>query len=179
VECQRNLLELESELGFVAGPEDVIFKIASFQAHMSSCISLPLQKGFAKFLTVDSDMVFRKGICQHLLTKRNIIVKSFQELPGFKDLIWEIPMGGFYFFVNISNYLGKQPKNLNNGEVETGVISNDEELALYLLKTAKVVTVPGSRFERPNHLRIAFASSNIDWIKKGMQFLSDALERLE
>jgi aspartate/methionine/tyrosine aminotransferase len=52
------------------------------------------------------------------------------------------------------------------------------DLAIYLLES-DVVCIPGSKFERPNHLRIAYASSSLEEIEKGCEALSAALLRLE
>ncbi len=58
-----------------------------------------------------------------------------------------------------------------------GHINTDEDLALYLLKTANVVTIPGSKFYRPGHLCFAYAV-NFQTIETGIACLAEALDRL-
>ena len=60
---------------------------------------------------------------------------------------------------------------------EDGVLDTDEVLALYLIENANVVTVPGSKFQRPGYLRFAYAVSP-ETIKVGIQRLAEALNRL-
>ena len=72
---------------------------------------------------------------------------------------------------NIQGYLGKKTTTGN-------IIQNDQDLALYLLKTANVVTIPGSKFDRSGHLRLAYAINPIT-IEIGIQQMAKALDQLQ
>ena len=87
-----------------------------------------------------------------------------------KDAVWERPSGAFYFFPDMRRYCGRWTP-------EGERLNTDEELALYLIESANVVTVPGSKFQRPGHLRFAYAVS-LETINVGMERLVEALDRL-
>ena len=81
-------------------------------------------------------------------------------------------MGGFYLFPNFSNFLNK--RRPDDGKL----ICSDEDLAMYLLQKAFVVTIPGSKFSKPNHLRIVYLRS-FEMIESGFKQLAKALENLK
>lgn len=56
-------------------------------------------------------------------------------------------------------------------------ITTDKDLALYLLRKAKVVTIPGSEFQRPGHLRICYARDEATLLA-GLHAMNDALALL-
>jgi len=83
------------------------------------------------------------------------------EIAGVKV---NLPQGAFYFFPDISAFLGKKTSG--------GTIINDSnELALYLLDKAHVATVAGSAFGSPNCLRLSYATSESQ--------ISEALTRIK
>ena len=155
-------------LGFVAGPEVVMGAIANVEGNTSSCVNLPTQKGYAHFLRKDADLRLRHQIRDALLVRREALVKRFSELV--KGAVWERPTGAFYFFPDMRLYCGRRtPKGQ--------FLNTDEELALYLIESANVVTVPGSKFQRPGHLRFAYAVS-LETINIGIERLAEALYQL-
>ena len=58
------------------------------------------------------------------------------------------------------------------------IIQDDQDLTLYLLNSANVVTILGSKFDCPGHLRLAYAV-NPSTIEIGVQCLAEALNRLQ
>ena len=155
-------------LGFIAGPETVIAAIANVEGNTSSCVNLPTQKGYAHFLRKDADLRLRYEIRDALCIRRDALVKRFSELVA--DAVWECPSGAFYFFPNMRAYCGRHTP-------QGQFIDTDETLALYLIEDANVVTVPGSKFQRPGHLRFAYAVS-LETIDVGIQRLAAALNQL-
>ena len=155
-------------LGFVAGPEAVMRAIANVEGNTSSCVNLPTQKGYAHFLRKDTDLRLRHQIRDALLVRREALMKRFSELV--EGAVWECPTGAFYFFPDMHLYCGRRtPKGQ--------FLNTDEELALYLIESANVVTVPGSKFQRPGHLRFAYAVS-LETINTGIERLAEALHQL-
>ncbi len=155
-------------LGFIAGPEAVMGVIANVEGNTSSCVNLPTQKGYAHFLRKDADLRLRYQIRDALCVRRDALMKRFSELV--KDTVWDRPSGAFYFFPDMRLYCGRRtPKGQ--------LLDTDEALALYLIKSANVVTVPGSKFQRPGHLRFAYAVS-LETINTGIDRLAEALDRL-
>ncbi len=155
-------------LGFIAGPEAVMRTIANVEGNTSSCVNLPTQKGYAHFLRKDANLRLRYQIRDALYVRREALMKRFSELV--KEAIGERPSGAFYFFPDMRLYCGRRTP-------EGELLNTDEALALYLIKSANVVTVPGSKFQRPGHLRFAYAVS-LETINAGIQQLAEALDRL-
>ena len=155
-------------LGFIAGPRAVMGTIANVEGNTSSCVNLPTQKGYAHFLRKDADLRLRYEIRDALCIRRDALVKRFSELVA--DTVWERPSGAFYFFPDMRAYCGRRTP-------QGQFIDTDEALALYLIENANVVTVPGSKFQRPGHLRFAYAVS-LETINTGIEHLAEALDRL-
>lgn len=72
------------------------------------------------------------------------------------------PTGAFYLFPDVSEYLGER-------------FADDDALAAYLLREAKVAVVPGSAFGAPGHLRVSFSTSEAD-IAQGFAQIKAALQ---
>ena len=156
-------------LGFIAGPKAVMQTVANVEGNTSSCVSLPTQKGYAQFLRKDSDLRLRYQIRDALDVRREALMRCFSGLV--KGAVWEQPLGAFYFFPDMRLYCGRRtPKGKP--------LNTDEALAVYLIEVANVVTVPGSKFQRPGHLRFAYAVS-LETINAGIERLADALDRLD
>jgi aspartate aminotransferase len=155
-------------LGFIAGPEATIQVIANVEGNTSSCVNLPTQKGYAHFLRKDTDLRVRHQIRDVLCVRRDALVDRFSVLV--KEAAWERPSGAFYFFPDMRRYCGRRTP-------EGQLLDTDEALALYLIEEANVVTVPGSKFQRPGHLRFAYAVS-LETIDGGIQRLAKALDQL-
>ena len=155
-------------LGFIAGPEAVMGTVANVEGSTSSCVNLPTQKGYAHFLRKDADLRLRYEIRDALCVRRDALIRRFSELV--KDAVWECPSGAFYFFPDIRRYCGRRTPDGQR-------LDTDEALALYLIESANVVTVPGSKFQRPGHLRFAYAVS-LETINAGIQRLAEALDQL-
>ena len=155
-------------LGFIAGPEEVVQTIANVEGNTSSCVNLPTQKGYAHFLRKDADLALRYQIRDTLYVRRDALIKRFSELV--QDAAWEAPSGAFYFFPDMRCYCCRRTP-------EGHLLNTDEELAHYLIESANVVTVPGSKFQRPGHLRFSYAVS-VETINTGIQRLAEALNQL-
>lgn len=155
-------------LGFIAGPELTMQVMANVEGNTSSCVNLPTQRGYAHFLRKDTDLRVRHQIRDALCVRRDVLTERFNSLVG--AAVWKRPSGAFYFFPDMHNYYGRRTP-------EGQVLDTDEALALYLIENANVVTVPGSKFQRPGHLRFAYAVS-LETINTGVERLAAALNRL-
>ena len=156
-------------LGFVAGPETILQTIAIVEGNVSSCVNLPTQKGYAHFLQQDTNLQLRYEIRDQLRQRRDLLLQRFRQL--IDQAIWDPPSGAYYFFPDMHAYLGKKTP------IGT-IIQNDQDLTLYLLNSANVVTIPGSKFDCPGHLRLAYAV-NPSTIEIGIQHLAEALNCLQ
>lgn len=155
-------------LGFVAGPQPSIETLAIVQGNATSCVNLPTQKGYARFLREDADRTLRHAIRDELLARRDRLLAGFA--AAAPEAVWHAPRGAFYFFPDLRAYLGRR-------DASGHVVTTDLELSRYLLETSQVVATPGSLFQCAGHLRFAFARS-FETIECGMQRLGEALAGL-
>jgi aspartate aminotransferase len=95
--------------------------------------------------------------------RRDIVYKLLKEIPGLKT---NYPDGAFYFFPDISYYIGK------------GGIKNSTDLCMYLLDKGHVGLVPGDAFGDDNHIRISYAASE-DKLTEAMKRIKNALAELK
>jgi len=166
-------------LGFVAGPAHVVHATADITGHTVSCNNLPIQLGYMNFLKSDKDMKQRLHIRDILEAKADIFYKLCCSLPGLSKCRISEPQGAFYFFPDISKYIGLKIASKENLRSESDkIIKGDDELAEFILKEAGVVCLAGSKFGKPGYLRFAFAAIPVDQMKLGLHSLSNALLRL-
>jgi aspartate aminotransferase len=90
-------------------------------------------------------------------------------LKDFPLMQCSVPDGAFYIFPSVKKYFGSK-----NGDT---VISNADELCMYLLNEAHVSTVTGSAFGNPDCIRISFANS-MEKIEEGFKRIKSGLEKL-
>jgi len=72
-------------------------------------------------------------------------------------------------FINVAEYFGK-----SDGET---IISNDNDLCMYLLNKGHVALVPGSAFGSPECIRISYATSD-DKLKEACVRIKNTLANL-
>jgi len=142
-------------IGYAAGNKEIIKKMKTLQSQSTSCASSVSQA--AATIALDS-------ICNELpmMNKEYKLRHDFviSELNQINDVECKPTDGTFYVFPSFKKYIEK-----NNH------ISNDTELALFVLEKAKIAVVPGSAFGIEGHLRISIA---ID-----MKSLQEAMKRLK
>lgn len=152
-------------LGFAAGPMEIINAADMIQSHSTSNVSsISQHAAIAAFSKVESDVT--KMV--HAFDERRRFVISF--LAGIKGLTFTEPHGAFYIFPKIDYFYGTATDGTR--------ITNSNELALYLLRTAHVATVPGKGFEAEDFIRISYANS-MDNIKTGLSKIKKSLEEIE
>ncbi len=101
------------------------------------------------------------------LKRRDLVYGLLQEIPGIKNYV---PNGAFYFFPDISAYLGKS----YNGRA----IQTSDDLSMFLLEDALVSTVGGDAFGAPDCIRISYAASEAD-LKEAMKRIKESLAKLK
>lgn len=99
--------------------------------------------------------------------RKNLIVSLARQIPGLEV---NDPEGAFYLFPKCSSYFGKKDGG--------NVISDSNDMALYLLDKAHVATVCGDAFGAPGYFRISYATDE-DSIRKAMQRIAEALAKLK
>ena len=98
--------------------------------------------------------------------RRDLVYGLLTEIDGIKV---NLPDGAFYFFPNVSAFLGK---SFNGTPINTA-----EELSLYILNEAHVSTVTGEAFGNPDCIRISYAASEEE-LKTAMTNIKTALSKL-
>ena len=95
--------------------------------------------------------------------RRDLVYDLIKEIPGFKV---NYPKSAFYFFPDISFYIGK---TICNKEIK-----NADDFAMLLLEEAHVGSVGGVSFGNPNCIRFSYATSEENLIK-AMRRIKDFL----
>ena len=98
--------------------------------------------------------------------RRGLVFDLLKDIPGFEV---NMPQGAFYFFPNVSDYIGKSSSSVK--------INSINDLCLYLLEDARVSLVTGEAFGDPACLRLSYAASEED-LKKALSRVKESLARL-
>lgn len=144
-------------VGYLTGPAQVVDAMHRMQEEVVSCPVTFVQYGALAALTGPQDCV-SDMICEYD-RRRRFIVDGLSSIEGVRCLE---PAGAFYAFPDVSSF---------------GLSS--VAMAKYLLKEAKVVTVPGDAFgpSGEGFLRLSYASDISD-LEVGLERLRDGLRRL-
>lgn len=86
--------------------------------------------------------------------RRNLVYQLLQDIKGFK---YNLPESAFYFFPDISYFIGKN--------IEGELIKDADDFAMSLLVNAHVGCVGGTSFGNPNCIRFSYAASENDLIE--------------
>ena len=146
-------------IGYAAGNSDIIKKMKTLQSQSTSCASSISQAAACSAL---SNTCEEMPIMNNEYKKRHDYVVS--ELNKIEGVECRPTDGTFYVFPSFKKFI----------EVSNS-ITNDSELALYILEKAKVAVVPGSAFGVEGHIRISIAI-DLDSLRKAMDRLHSALE---
>jgi len=138
-------------IGYIVTNKETSSQFAKLNLFLNSCPNSIAQKAAVIALREHQEVVSR--MVEEYRLRRDFVVKRLNEMKGIRTLT---PRGAFYAFPNISA-LGKSSR----------------EIALHLIDTCGVATVPGSAFgvHGEGHLRIAYANSTKN--------LQEAMRRIE
>ena len=149
-------------VGYVAAPLEVAKACDKLQGQFTSATNSIAQRAAIVALTSDLKPTFE--MVEAFKMRRAKVMQLLSEIEG---IVCSEPPGAFYVFPNVKFYFGKKtPKG--------DLISNADELCMYLLNTAHVSSVTGSAFGEPDCIRLSFANS-IENIEKGFAKLKMAL----
>jgi aspartate aminotransferase len=148
-------------VGYIGASKEVAQACDKIQGQFTSATCSIGQK--AMHAAADMDPSSIHPMREAFKKRRDIVYKLLKEIPGIKT---NYPDGAFYFFPNISYYIGK------------GGIKNSTDLCMYLLDKGHVGLVPGDAFGDDNHIRISYAASE-DKLIEAMKRIKDALAELK
>lgn len=152
-------------IGYSACPNWLATACEKIQGQMTSGANSMAQKASVTALQTDpSEYHF---MIDEFRKRRDLVYSLITNIPGFKV---NYPKAAFYFFPDISFYIGK---TLNGT-----VIKDADDFAMFLLENAKVGTVGGVSFGNPNCIRFSYAASEKE-LTEAMKRIHEFLEKVE
>jgi len=151
-------------LGYIAAHPLIVKGCEKLQGQFTSGTNSIAQRAAIDALTGDLQPSLK--MTEEFTNRRKKMLKLLAEIPGIKC---SEPDGAFYVFPVVKEYFGK--KNGND------VMTNADDLCMYLLNNAYVSTVTGSAFGEPTCIRLSFANSMKN-IENGLARIKDAFEKL-
>jgi aspartate aminotransferase len=141
-------------IGYAGGPADLIKAMKKVQSQSTSNPASISQVAAQSALEGEQSCI--QPMIKAFRERHNYVVDALNRIPGVVCLPAD---GTFYCFPHMQTVIDRLDQ-----------VSDDIELAEYLLDKAGVALVPGSAFGAPGYVRISFATS--------MDILKDALARL-
>jgi len=136
-------------IGYLAGPDYLVKACIDLQGQMTTNATAVAQR--AAIAALDSGTALIEGMLEAFRARRELVVSGLGSMGGVSVLP---PEGAFYAFPDMSGFFGKA------AEGGAGPIRGSDELAEYLLETARVAVVPGSAFGDDSSVRISFATDD-------------------
>ena len=149
-------------IGYSACPTSLAKGCEKIQGQMTSGANTMAQKASVTALKTDPSEY--RYMIDEFKKRREIVYELVKEIPGFKV---NYPEAAFYFFPDISYYIGK---NINGKSIKDA-----DDFAMFLLEEAHVGTVGGVSFGNPTCIRFSYAASE-DELKEAMKRIKDCLE---
>ena len=140
-------------IGYVVAHRELIDKIGQFNSHAAGNAASVSQKAALAALKSDPELV--RAMREEYFRRRAFVLEQIEGIPGFSCAR---PDGAFYVFPNVTDCLSR------------GGFACSEELSTFLLREARVATVPGSAFGLEGYIRLSYATS--------MENLRDGLSRI-
>ena len=149
-------------IGYSACPEWLAKGCEKIQGQITSGANTVAQR--ASITALQTDPSEYHYMIAEFEKRRDLVYNLLKEIPGFKV---NYPKAAFYFFPDISYYLGK---TLNGKKIE-----NADDFAMFLLEEANVGTVGGVSFGSPECIRFSYAASEEE-LKEAMRRIKVCLE---
>jgi aspartate aminotransferase len=142
-------------LGYIAATPAIAKAADKLQGQFTSATCSIAQR--AAIAALNGDLRPTHDMVAAFKERREKVLELMNHIPG---IACTVPPGAFYVFPNVQAYFGKKTPAGN-------LISNADDLCMYLLNDAHVSTVSGKAFGEPNSIRLSFANS-IQNIEKGI-----------
>ena len=151
-------------LGYIGANKKIASACTKVQGQFTSGTCAITQKASIAALNADPDIL--KEMIAAFKSRRKLVLDALNAIEGVRA---NVPEGAFYVFPNVSYFYGKS----FNGNV----ISNANELCMYILNEANVALVTGDAFGNANCIRISYAASE-EVLTEAMRRIRIALEKL-
>lgn len=145
-------------LGYMAAPDDIAKASIKMQGQFTSATCSITQRAAIVALTNGPEKV--SNMIAAFQKRKELAHRLLCEIP---NIVVNNPQGAFYFFPDISYYIGKSAGKYT--------IKNSDDLSMYLIHEANVSTVPGSAFGAENYIRLSYATSE--------ELITKAIERIK
>lgn len=163
--CSKTYSMTGWRIGYTAANKEIINAMAKYQSHNTGNASSISQLAALEALTGNQDSV---SFAQNEFEKRRNYF--WNELISIDGISCYKPKGAFYFFPNVQSLFGKS--------VDSFVIQNSIDFSTFLLRYAKVATVPGIGFGAEGYIRISYSSS-IEKLKLAAERIKEAVKKLK
>jgi len=151
-------------IGYLGAPLWIAAAVNKLQGQMTSGTTTIAQRAAIEALTGDQSCTVAMNEAFH--RRRDLMINQLKEIQGIK---YNVPQGAFYVFPDVSSFFGKSFRGR--------IISNAEDLCMYLLDEVHIAAVPGDAFGAPANIRISYANSDENLLK-AMQRFKKALSQL-
>ncbi len=152
-------------IGYSACPNWLAQACEKIQGQMTSGANTMAQK--ASITALKTDPSEYRFMIDEFKKRRDLVFSLIKDIPGFKV---NYPKAAFYFFPDISFYVGKTLNGI--------LIKDADDFAMFLLENAHVGTVGGVSFGNPNCIRFSYATSEDD-LKEAMKRIHKFLDKVE
>ena len=150
-------------IGYSACPDWLAAACDKLQGQITSGANTVAQ--IASIVGLETDPKEYHYMVESFEKRRNLVYDLLKEVPGFKV---NLPKAAFYFFPDISYYIGK---TLDGVEIK-----DSDDFAMFLLERAHVATVGGVSFGDKNCIRFSYAASEEE-LKEAMKRIKELLEK--
>jgi aspartate aminotransferase len=151
-------------LGYIGAPLHIAQACTKIQGQFTSGTSSISQRAAIAAVLANPSLIHEMR--DAFLSRRDFILEELNKINGINI---NQPQGAFYVFPDVSAFFNKSYRDFT--------ITNSDELAMYILETAKVAVVTGNAFGSPNCIRISYASS-MEKLKDAMNRIATALNNL-
>lgn len=153
-------------IGYGAGPKPLIAAMTKVQSQICSGACTIAQAAAAAALNGLQDEV--RAFCKAFEERRDLVVDRVAQIDG---LTLDPPGGAFYALIGCDGLIGAQ-------SIEGDTLSDDAEVAAYILRDAGIAAVPGSAYELSPFFRISTAAS-IDVLGQAMDRIAASVAKLK
>ena len=151
-------------IGYLAANKEIAQACDKMQGQITSgTCSITQRAGIAAY---EGGLESVNEMRDAFLKRRDMMYELLKEIPGLRI---NLPQGAFYFFPDVSFYLGKS--------FEGNPVTTATDLCYYLLETAHVAVVTGEAFGDDNCIRISYAASE-PMLRNAVERISKALANL-
>ena len=151
-------------LGYIGAPLHIAQACTKIQGQFTSGTSSISQRAAIAAVSANPSEIHEMR--DAFLSRRDFILEELNKIKGINI---NQPQGAFYVFPDVSAFFNKSYGNFT--------VTNSDQLAMYILETAKVAVVTGNAFGSPNCIRISYASS-MEKLKGAMDRIATALNNL-